>query len=583
MAYLSNTDEEDQQKQGDSSSGFNAFGDQSGANQNQSGGQSLSNWIGSSGGQASSKAPDSSDQAQQNAQEYQSTYAGDDNQDAKSQAAPDSGHSFSNAPTQSGLSGGGQGTGFINFQNYENNAPSQAGAISSAGQQIIGAENTNLTGAEANVANSSPYAKDSIWGTNPDQATVENTVQQQLGQGDSGIAAIQAGLNPYDAPDTVNYIPSKNYTTSAPELTETPVTGGQTKPSVVDYLAQNQIAKGGYSQGDRMLDSNLIAGDTQAQQAIQANQALDKTFQNRVNTEVPNLQANAAAANTNAGNTVNEIQQGLTDTSNKLQNDIATATANYNAHPSAETLAAEQAAVKSYSDWYNSNASTGGVWTGQSTSANPATAVVTSQQANESDDIWKLQHPGDTDPSHLPYPDPNNASVYGTAASYSGSGTSGAAEVGIGSFDPGDKGVNGGAAVPVSDKYADAINGYGAGGIPSNATPAEVATYVATHPTGTKDSAQPSQTDYRQAAFQLQNLIAGYKNALNGPYPQIAQANINRLTTALNSVNGKIQSSSAAKDPYDYGKSLGLDDATLASMGIHQTGSVKLTQDDRRQ
>ncbi len=594
MAYLSNTDDEEQQKQSQGPGNFSAFG--GGAPADSGGDQSgiakgFSSWMGTSGGAASAKAPDSSDQSQQNAKGYQQTYAGDGNQDAKQQSKPDT------PPMQQGLSGSGQGTGFINFQNYESQAPSQADAISAAGAKVIGAESDNLTKAEGDsglggglTPNSTAHGtgKAPPVDRNPfvgqSAGDTANTVEGLLNSGDAGVATIAAGLNPTQKSTTLGYTQGEDYARSAPELTETSLLGGQTTPSVLDYLAKSQIASGGYTQGDRMLDSALISGDAKAQAAIKGNQALDKTYQDRLTNEVPGLIQQNTDYNTNATAAVGNIDAGLTAAGNKLQGDIQAATDAYNKNPSAATLANEQATVKAYQDWYNSGAMQGGTWTQAGNGATAASAVVTPAQAQEADTIYKLQHPADTDVSHLPYPDPQHPAGTGSAASYSGSGTSPVFTPPTSIYDPGDGPLSktnpnaaGGAGtdnlseltahnMTTAEKYNEIFTDPKFWGHAQTAlTPPEIAALVTMHPEMAGSYPKPSPQDMAQASAMLK-----WMTAQTSKNPQELGGHGVQTAPLYSQAEYKLDAGArtGTKTPYEYGKSLGLSDEQMTAMGF---------------
>ncbi|MES2367568.1 MAG: hypothetical protein V4563_16960 [Pseudomonadota bacterium] len=586
MAYLSNTDDEEQQKQSQGPGNFSAFGGGTPADSggDQSGiAKGFSSWMGTSGGAASAKAPDSSDQSQQNAKGYQQTYAGDGNQDAKQQAKPDA------PPMQQGLSGSGQGTGFINFQNYESQAPSQAGAISEAGSRIIGGEAGNLSTAEGNSGLTDTGGKtpmpgkggtagmvspDPFSGKSPEDTSA--MVDGLLNGGDTGYATLAAGLNPTQKSITLNYSQGDDYTKAAPELTETPITGGQTAPSVLDYLAKSQIASGGYTQGDRMLDSALISGDSAAQSAIQGNRALDKTYQDRLVNEVPGLIQKNTDYNNASNAAVGNVEAGIASASDKLQADIQAATAAANANPTPQTIANENAAVKAYQDWYAGSGQTGGMWSGTgSGQGQTAQAPVTPAQAQEANTIAKLRG------QPPPYPDPSNPGGQMPGSStYGGSGTAGAPTVSsITQTDPGDQGEGGRQPQPTSMKYMEAA-GVSKGdmmspdggktqnnGLDQHFTGPEAAVFVATHPQFAALYPAMTQADYAAAAYQLKQVLA----LGAGKMPAEGYADMQK---ALAAITSKLQAGGGAtpQSPYAYGKSIGMSDAQLAAMGIGAPG-----------
>jgi hypothetical protein len=497
---------------------------------------------------------------------------------------------------QSGLSGGGQGTGYINFQNYEENAPSQAGNISAAVTKVIGGEDTNLTTAETGI-------KKGIAGAEPapftDQAGADTVVGGLLDPGSiatsGGSQKIEDWMNGHHIGDKVDYTQGDDYTKGTPMLTETPVEGGTTTPSVLDYLAKDQIGSGsGYTQGDRMLDTSLLSADAGAQGAIEGNRALNKKFQDRVTTEIPALQKQAGDINTTIDNTARLAGQGLTDTGEKLKGDVEATTKAANDNPTPATIAANTAAAKAYMDWYNNGGGkTGGVWTptGQG-QGQTAKAPVPMGQAIEANTIWKLQHPGDNDPKHLPYPDVTKTGTLPSASTIGGSGTAGAPDITVANQLGSDGWTIGGhyqnaVEDPANPAWVNGVHAVfeipTAGHANDSPThiyqefsPFESAAYVAMHPEKASSYPPVTQDALSGAKHQLEQLIALWSHPTGQMNPAGAPKMVAQFTKALAAVNAKLSSmggGGAIKSPYDYGKSIGMTDAQLAGMGISPHGN----------
>lgn len=554
MAYLSDSDDEEQKKQSESP-GFNAFGGSPSQDQSRDTGNQFNAWMGSQGSSTQAPAKTSDTKSEESAGSFQAP-SGDSGSGSTKSPQPSS---FS-APSQSGLSGSGQGTGFINFQNYESNAPSQAANISAAGQKVIGGEGANLTAAE------NP-AKKIISDAASDQGPGEgdSSVEGLLNSGsDDAIKKIQGWITPTAAGDTIAYKPTDDYATNGGNL--------GTGSGALDYLAKDQIAQGGYTQGERMLDNALVSGDAGAQQALASNAQMNTDLQGRISTELPQLQTQIQAANTAAGDRSAAVNQSIADAGTKLQSDIDATTAAANTNPTPETIAAENAAIKAYSDWYAQGGQVGGIWDGDVTKQGQVASTVTPDQAKRADSIWKVQHPGDTDPSHMPYPDPDHASS-GTpkAESITGHGSAGAPAVTSGGqVDPGDPG----SGDSTYEKYIHSINAGGSskeGGYPGdpnlwNLTPSEKASYVATHPDKAGLFPNLTPADYSAAAYQIQSI-------LNANPPIAPPYWINVLNKGLAAIKSKMGGSTGNKTPYEYGKSIGMTDQQLAGMGIKPTSS----------
>lgn len=549
MAYLSNDTEEEQKQQANNqNANVDIYSSAAGNDQSQDSGSGA--------------------QAQQNAQTYSKTFSGGSGDNAPQQqygAKP-------NAAQQQAQ------TGYINFQNYEQANPSQSENIASAGQKLIGGEKAKFETANGKFDSFTPPTAFS------NQTDADNTAYGILSSDQYDPTKLQAWMtgDTSNLPTGIDYTQSDNYMRDSSELSETPIMGGSTKPSALDYLARPSIDEGKYSLGNRTFDQALLAGDPNAQSAISGNAKaageLGTEITNGMNDAATKAQAWPGIVQANKG----YIDTALTDISNNTNNTVSNAVANAsNGGLTGASRKNAQDAFKTYLDWYNNPSNKGQVWQGNVTPQGQATTenTITPEQATLLNRIAVLHGQPE------PYPDVSKVGHGPDAEKITGGGI-GHIEPAQGitweSHDPSDASYNagvdsfnssvsgwasGGTAerAPTASKYLNLIPGSSAYGSGFNQvmnhaqpwlSPAEAATLVAMNDGQSQFYGEPSVNDLQTAVSQLMAIEK---------LPMSPQAKAG-IETELNAVTKKLGGMN--KDPYEYGLSLGLKPLDLMAMGI---------------
>lgn len=321
MAYLSNQDEEEQQSR-QQGGGFNQFATASAV----------------AGGQNSAGDDSASNTAQKNASDYTQSVGTDS--------------STGSGPPQaqrriSGLGSNTPGGGFTNFSAYENANPSSANQISEAGNKLVGSETSAFTDATKNNSPNSGFSTDISGAPGQDNPFINGggilgrigggtgkiheggpyqTVSDLLTSGDwdTNKQKLSGWMGEtYNAP-SFGYTPSQEWQTSSPELSQQGMFSGSgsNNPSVIDYLAKQNINAGNYSLGERSLDQALIAGDPNAQTAIKGNADKFGGFTNMVGGKQADFSGQTAQDAALAPKIAAATTSQITGLQGKTKNDI---------------------------------------------------------------------------------------------------------------------------------------------------------------------------------------------------------------------------------------------------------------------
>lgn len=313
MAYLSDNDEENQQNAQQGQSNFNIFAPASSGTKSSP--QSTVSSSNQGGGQ-------SSDTSNKNAQSYTQSFSGTTGNGGGDQAQPTNLHQP--ASSVMGFGSSTPGGGYINFSSYANANPSSSGAITSAGNKLVGNETTALNKA-TNVDPNSGFST-AIDGAPKNAQDIGKILGTSGADWDAAKENVSGWLNEsYTAP-SVNYSPSEQWQTYTPELSETPTMGGANKPSVIDYLAQPDIAAGNYNLGERSLDQALISADPRAQAAIKQNAGRFSNFDTNAAKQIGDLQSQFDTNQSVAEAIKNGTSSALNDYANTLGHNISSAT-----------------------------------------------------------------------------------------------------------------------------------------------------------------------------------------------------------------------------------------------------------------
>jgi hypothetical protein len=570
MAYLSDDDEQAQQ---DASKGQDSF--------------DLSAPVSSTGGDTSDA------QSQQNAGSYDQSYGGSTSTPTKQASTDTTGNN------STGLSSSTPGGGFVNFDSFENANPDQSKTISAAGSSLVGGETNNFN-SQTSTNPDSGFSTDPTGAPGWEGGTYERPVtsltpgvgggsapSDPIGMGLDGapagtpptVSGLASGGTPsdldtlggwvgerYTAP-TYDYTPSTDWQTYAPELSETPILGGQENPSVVDYLARGSIAAGNYTTGDRALDNAIVGGNAADQAAITGNGQKFGQFLTDVGITLGSLN-NRANYDTNAAPIIG------TDTAGALGNlstGIMTAAGAVAAGNNSSTSNNDDQAVQSFKTWYNGpdGPSHGGVWNGTTTAATPETPeqALTPAQATELNNIATAE--GMTPPY------PNGAPSGGYVPPSTGGS-------GIAAPPPADPGIsnqlqNGpmnGGTTNQQVTTGTAYNMIGDGQTPNVGdldweTPQEMTVQSVMNPGQAASLPPVTQSGLQSALSQLEGVLAGEQaQPLGGTLTaQVKAANVAIIQKEIGAIQGALQGMSP-QSPYDYGISLGMTPQQLQAMGI---------------
>jgi hypothetical protein len=323
MAYLSDDDKKNQQDSQNQQGGFNILSPASSATTGQG-----------------------------NAQNYSQDYEGGDNQKASSP-------NLSNTGLTSGTSGG----GYINFQSYAKANPSTANQIGQAGKNLVQNEKNSTQFADPNSGFSFAPPDSSV--------DINSSVGSALSSGsDADLAKLKGWANEsYTTPD-ISYSPSAEWQQNASQLSQTPELGGANSPSVIDYLARPDIQAGRYGLGERTLDQALISADPTAQNAIKSNQQMFGDWTNDVSKKLTDLRSQASSNAQRASDISGRTTGALTSALNNNKADVQKSVNDFNSDQEQRKMAE----VKAYQDWLNNNGFTTGTFNVNNTAGSIANA-----------------------------------------------------------------------------------------------------------------------------------------------------------------------------------------------------------------
>ena len=519
----------------------------------------------------SSSAPASSQASQDNANSYEQSFSGGG---ASSSSTPKSPNTNS-----TGLGSNTPGGGFVNFEAYGKANPSEATNISDAADKLVSSESSAWDKQRPGDL-SSGFSADPNGA--PTMDTADSAATTDLSSGSFDPSKWHGWMNEtYTAPD-VSYTPSKDWQTYAPELSETNSTGVGGKPSVLDYLARDNIAAGNYTGGERSLDQAIIGGDRDAQQAIKDSATKFGNLQTSIADTVASLKGQEGTDTQRASDIAAAATKGLEDAGNTITSGLNANVSAANAGPSAQTIADRDAAVQAYADWMKGGGpQEGGIWTpGTVTPQTTATPenMITKDQATTMNRIAEAKGLPD------PYPDLSKVGGGVTPEIITGGGGSygGSPPLTTSSTDPSDAGASAIAAgstagfagvappPPISVKYSNIIaDPKLAGHSESWMTPAESAVLQVMHPESAQFYPPMTAKDLQAGIGQLRALSADPTVNHASKMYQNWQTELKAALAKLATMGTETQTNpNGNASPYAYGLSLGLTPEQLAQAGF---------------